>query len=172
MSVDGSQAANEDQLEGQQSLKASRKANGRPHTSTELATLPSTRSSTPPSPVLVLAAGAAAGTALYLLIRQLRRSSRGHVRRAPVNKNQVFAAVLALREPSVPLPPHSGASLSGCTLVLSDRLAVQSLQTRFGCSAWKEDQKAAQHTYGPADLLVAAGAHGVAVVHGEALGLG
>lgn len=94
------------------------------------------------------------------------------MRRAAVGKHQVFAAVLALHQPSVPLPPPAAASLAGRTLVLSDRLDVQSLETSFGCQAWKKGSKAAQHTYGPADALVAAGAQGIAVVHGEPLGLG
>lgn len=127
----------------------------------------------PPLPVLALAAGAAAvAAAVCLLVRHLRRRRGGRVQRAAVGKQQVFSAVLALREPSVPLPPPTPASLAGRTLVLSDRLDVQSLETAFGCQPWKSEQRAASQTYGPADALVAAGAQGIAVVHGEPLGLG
>jgi hypothetical protein len=126
------------------------------------------------SSALVLAAGAvAAATALFFVVRRLRRRFGGdRVQRVVLKKEDVFSVVLALRQPSVPLPPPVAAILAGRTLVLSDRLDVQSLETRFGCEAWKGEQQPAKRTYGPADVLVAAGAHGIAVVYGEPLGLG
>lgn len=128
----------------------------------------------PSLPLLALAASLSAGAAYLLLSRLLRprQGSGGKVRRAAVAKHQVFAAVLALEHPSVPLPPPAGLRLAGRTLVLSDRLDVQSLETAFGCEAWKAEQPPAAHTYGPADALVAAGAKAVATVLSEPLGLG
>ncbi|PRW56947.1 outer envelope mitochondrial [Chlorella sorokiniana] len=128
----------------------------------------------PGLPLLALAASLSAGAA-YLLLRRVlrgRQGSGGKVRRAAVAKHQVFAAVLALEHPSVPLPPAAGLRLAGRTLVLSDRLDVQSLETAFGCEAWKAERTPAAHTYGPADALVAAGAKAVATVLSEPLGLG
>ncbi|KAI3438049.1 hypothetical protein D9Q98_000492 [Chlorella vulgaris] len=126
------------------------------------------------SSAFVLAAGAAAAaTALFFVVRRLQRRFGGdRVHRVVLKKEDVFSVVLALRQPSVPLPPPVAAILAGRTLVLSDRLDVQSLETRFGCEAWKGEQQPAKRTYGPADVLVAAGAHGIAVVYGEPLGLG
>lgn len=128
----------------------------------------------PALPLLALAASLSAGAA-YLLLRRLlrpRRPGGARVRRAAVAKHQVFSAVLALEQPSVPLPPPDGPRLEGRTLALSDRLDVQSLETSFGCEAWKAARPPAPHTYGPADALVAAGARGVATVLSEPLGLG
>lgn len=130
------------------------------------------RRSSGPAPLLALAALAvSAGTAAFLLLRRLRRGS-SRVQWAPVAKHQVFSAVLALNTPSVPLPPPAGAALEGRTLVLSDRLDVQSLETRFGCEPWKQGRQPAERTYPPADALVAAGACGAATVLGGPLGLG
>lgn len=128
----------------------------------------------PGLPLLALAASLSAGAA-YLLLRGLLgkgRSGGSKVRRAAVTKHQVFAAVLALEHPSVPLPPAAGLRLAGRTLVLSDRLDVQSLETACGCEAWKAERSPAGQTYGPADTLVAAGAKAVATVLSEPLGLG
>lgn len=138
------------------------------------ATAAAPRRQRPGLPLLALAASLSAGAA-YLLMRRLLRawqSSSRKVRRAAVAKHQVFAAVLALEHPSVPLPPAAGLRLAGRTLVLSDRLDVQSLETAFGCEAWKAERPPAAHTYGPADTLVAAGAKAVATVLSEPLGLG
>ena len=93
------------------------------------------------------------------------------MKRAVVGKHQVFSAVLALREPSVELPLPT-SQLEGRTFVLADRLDAQTVQTRLGSDLWKGSRQAAQQTYGPADVLVAAGARGSAVVHAEPLGLG
>ena len=123
------------------------------------------------APLLAAAAGAAAA-AVYFLVRRLRRQKGGRVKRALVGKHQVFSAVLALREPSAELPPPTAQLLEGRSLVLADRLDAQTVQTRFGSDLWKGSRQAAQQNYGPADVLVAAGARGTAVVHAEPLGLG
>ena len=129
-----------------------------------------------PSAPLALAVCAAAAAALYPLIRYLRQrqqSGGGEVQRARLRKGDVYAAVLGLDEPSAALPPPpSAASLAGRTLVLSDRLDVQGLETRSGCEAWKAQSTPAACTYWCADVMVAAGMRGVATVVGEPLGLG
>lgn len=138
--------------------------------------LPAAAKPSSAGPLLVMAALAAtAGAAAFLLLRRLRGQRQGEgdrAQRVPVTKAQVVAAVLALEAPSTVLPPPPGAALGGRTLMLSDRLDVQSLETRFGCEAWKEGRGPAEATYWPADALVAAGARGTATVFGEALGLG
>ena len=134
-------------------------------------------SSAGPGPLLALAAlaAAAAGAAAFLLLRRWRWRRQGEGSRAervPVSKAQVVSAVLALEAPSAALPPPPGAALGGHSLALSDRLDVQSLETRFGCEAWKAGRGPADATYWPADALVAAGARGTATVFGDPLGLG
>lgn len=131
----------------------------------------------PLAAALVLAAASAAGAALLFLLRRLRRqqgSSSARVQRAAVSKQQVVSAVLALREPSMALPPPAGAvlALKGRRLALSDRLDVHSLETRFGCELWKAGRQPAAATYWPADALLAAGVEGTATVFSEPLGLG
>lgn len=127
---------------------------------------------------LAMAASSAAAVAAFIVLRRWRRRRRSGgpaaVQLAAVSKEQVFCAVLGLREPSVALPPPSAAAsaLAGRSLVLSDRLDVQSLETRFGLDAWKEGRQPAEHTYWPVDVLVAAGAAACATVLSEPLGLG
>lgn len=112
----------------------------------------------------------------FALRRWLRpRSGRsGAVQRAAVTKQQVFSVLLAPSEPSaaLPPPPTAASALAGSRLVLSDRLDVRSLETRFGCDAWKDGRPPAPHSYWPVDALVAAGATTTATVFSEPLGLG
>lgn len=109
---------------------------------------------------------------MLIALRRWRRRRRSGG--PAVTKEQVFSAVLALHEPDAALPPPSAAAsaLAGRSLVLSDRLDVQSLETRFGCDAWKEGRPPAAHTFWPVDALVAAGAAAVATVLSDPLGLG
>ena len=129
----------------------------------------------PLAATLIAAAAGAAGAWAVARWRQRRSGGGSAVHRASVGKQHFFSAVLALHEPSVPLPPSGSAAkagLAGLSLVLSDRLDVQGLETRFGCDAWKEGRTPAARTFYPADVLVAAGVVGAATVLSEALGLG
>ncbi|GAB4819100.1 hypothetical protein N2152v2_006146 [Parachlorella kessleri] len=141
------------------------------------ATSPEARK-TPPLPIwlLLLVGGAAAGT--LLLIRHLRRRRKDREEMgAPVRVRGEEVFLQLLRSlPGLQPPPSDQQQqplpLGGRLLVVSDRIDVSGVQTRFGSDAWLLGRQPSTASHAAVQPLVAAGAQPEAVVPSEELGLG
>jgi Asp-tRNA(Asn)/Glu-tRNA(Gln) amidotransferase A subunit family amidase/Tfp pilus assembly protein PilF len=126
-----------------------------------------------PQPATMALAAAAVGAALTLAHRLFRRKNK--------LEDSAYLHPLELRHPSVPMDPTatfssslstSSRPLDGRTFVVSDRLNVQGLVTRFGCDQWADTLQPSTVSAVIVDQLISLGAVGIGVANTSPLGCG